>query len=387
MKIKNVTAVRAGQFLFARIETDNSIVGWGESGVWGNLEASAAAIEKFAEYLVGQEPRRIELHWNLLQRFAHFRGAAINGAISAIDIALWDIAGQHLGVPIHTLLGGAVRDEARLYGHVYAPTIEGVVSELKNLKKLGFNAVGHLNPFLDEEEEDRWFLPHVKKLNQAADYVRQFREAVGDDMDLLIELHRRLNPAEAVRFSALVEPYEPMWLEDPIRPEFTAEMGELATRINLPIATGERLIGPAEFGQLLKRGPIAYVRTCVGLCGGITGARKIAAMAEAMDIQVAPHNPFSPIGLHACLQIAASAPNFAIQEYPTGFHNLQLQSDGKLLGADLVTKLPEIKGGFCKIPDGPGLGTAVNEKAAAAMPPVTRKVSMRRHRDGMVIDQ
>jgi len=387
MKISRVAAIRAGQFLYARVETECGLVGWGESGAWGHLEASAAAIEKFAEYLVGQDPRTIELHWNIMQRFAHFRGNATDGGVSAIDVALWDILGQHLKTPIYQLLGGACRDKARVYGHVYAPTIGEVLSELTKLRAQGFNAVGHLNPFLDENEDDRWFKTQMRKLDDAAENVRLFRETVGPDMDLLLEMHRRLTPAEAVEFARLVEPSRPMWLEDPIRPEFTAEMGEVARRITLPVATGERFMGLAEFRHQIQAGPIAYVRISVCVAGGITGAHKIAALAEAHDIQVAPHNPLSPIALAACLHIAANAPNFAIQEYPTGFHNLALQSDGKLLGGDLVTWTPTVTDGFADLPAGPGLGTAVRDDAAQIAKPTTRRVSMRRHRDGSPIDQ
>lgn len=387
MKIADVRAIRAGQFLFCRVETECGLIGWGESGAWGHLEASTAAIEKFSEYLVGQDPRTIELHWNIMQRFAHFRGNATDGAVSAIDIALWDILGQHLKVPVHQLLGGAYRKKARVYGHVYAPTIEQVLAELGRLKDKGFTAVGHLNPFLDEAEGDRWFKTQARKLKDAADNVRQFREVCGPEMDLLLEMHRRLTPAEAIEFGHLVEDCCPMWIEDPIRPEFTTEMGDVARRCITPIATGERFMGLAEFRQQIGAGPIAYARISVCVAGGITGARKIAALAEAHNIQVAPHNPISPIGLAACLQIAASAPNFAIQEYPTGFHNLSLVSDAKLLGGELVTWVPELTDGFASLPSAPGLGTAVKENASEITKPTTKRVSMRLHSDGSPIDQ
>lgn len=387
MKIARVQPVRAGQFLFARIETVCGLVGWGESGVWGHLEASEAAITKFADYLADQDPRRIEHHWNVMQRFAHFRGNATDGAVSAIDIALWDILGQHLNVPIYQLLGGACRDKARVYGHVYAPTLEQVLGELVRLKTKGFTAVGHLNPFLDELEGDRWFKTQARKLEVAADNVRQFRATVGMDMDLLLEMHRRLTSAEAIEFARLIEPYRPMWLEDPIRPEFITEMGDVARRSITPIATGERFLGLAEFRQQFAAGPIGYARISVCVAGGITGARKIAALAEAQNIQIAPHNPISPVGLAACLQIAAASPNFAIQEYSTGFHNLSLVSDARLLGGDLVTWTPAIEAGFASLPSTPGLGTAVIDNAAELARPTTRNVSMRLHVDGSPIDQ
>jgi galactonate dehydratase len=387
LHIAEIRPLRAGQFLYARIETSNGMVGWGESGAWGHLDASATAIETFGRALAGEDPRRIERHSIVMQRFAHMRGHAVNGAISAIDTALWDILGQHLGAPVHQLLGGAVRDHVRVYGHAYAETLDDVLAELRQLKAKGFTAVGHLNPFLDEAEDDAWFKPQVRKLREAADNVARFRDAVGPAMDLLLEMHRRLAPAEAVEFAALVAPYGPMWLEDPIRPDFLAEMGEVARRSLVPVATGERFMTPIEFGQQLGLGPIGYARTSAGVVGGISGVRKAAAIAEAHDVPIAPHNPLSPIAMMACVQAAASVPNFAIQEYATGFRNLALRSDATLLGAELVEGLPVLEDGFLPVPTAPGLGIRVREDVAATLPAVARRVSMRRHRDGAPFDQ
>jgi galactonate dehydratase len=387
LPIASVRPVRAGQFLYARVETASGLVGWGESGAWGHLDASATAIETFGRALAGEDAGRIERHAVVMQRFAHMRGHAVNGAISAIDTALWDILGQHLGAPVHALLGGAVRERVRVYGHAYAETLEDVLAELRQLKAKGFTAVGHLNPFLDEAEDDAWFKPHARKLREAAENVARFRDAVGPGMDLLLEIHRRLAPAEAVAFAAMVTPYDPMWIEDPIRPDFLVEMGEVARRSTVPIATGERFMTPIEFGQQLALGPIGFARTSAGVVGGISGVRKAAAVAEAHDVPIAPHNPLSPVAMMACVQAAASVPNFAIQEYATGFRNLALRSDATLLGAELVEGLPALEDGFLPVPTRPGLGIAVREDVAAATPPVARRVSMRRHRDGAPFDQ
>lgn len=387
MRIASIRPLRAGQFLYARVETTNGLVGWGESGAWGHLEASATAIATFGRALEGEDPRTVERHSVVMQRFAHMRGHAVNGAISAIDTALWDILGQHLGAPVHQLLGGAVRTHLRVYGHAYAETLDDVLEELRALRGKGFTAVGHLNPFLDEAEEEAWFKPQVRKLRDAADNVARFRDAVGPEMDLLLEIHRRLTPAEAVEFAALVAPCGPMWLEDPIRPDFLAEMGEVARRSAVPVATGERFMTPVEFGQQLALGPIAYARTSAGVVGGVSGVRKAAAVAEARDVPIAPHNPLSPVAMMACAQVAASVPNFAIQEYATGFRNLALRSDATLLGAEMVEGLPALEDGFLPVPTAPGLGIRVREEVAAATAPVARRVSMRRHRDGAPFDQ
>lgn len=317
--IKSVKPLHVGQFMFVRIETDQGIVGYGEAGIWGHITTAATAISRFSEYLVGKRAFDIEHHWNVMHRFSYFQGLAINAAISAIDIALWDIKGKVLGVPIYELLGGACRTKARVYGHIYESTIEKVLEECERKIKLGFTAFGHINPFLDEGTDQVYFKTHVKKMRDAEENVRKMRAVVGDKVDLLIELHRRLTPAEAVTFCDSIKDTCPMFVEDPIRPENPDAMARVADRLSVPIATGERFCTIYEFQALLARNALEYARIDVAVCGGITGAKKVAAMAEAHHVQVVPHNPLSPIGLAACLQIAAAIPNFAIQEYATGF--------------------------------------------------------------------
>src|SRR5690348_15783368 len=198
MKITRVEALPVDRYLFVQIHTDEGITGLGESGAWGHLEASQAAIEKFGMYLAGKDPAPIEHHWNVMYRSGHFRGAAIMGAISAIDIALWDIKGKALGVPVYELLGGKYRDKARVYCHVLGRTPEILVEGCRAARRAGFTAVGHLNPLLDEPAGEPYFKTHVSKIEDAIDNVRRFREAAGNEVDLCIEIHRRLTPAEAV---------------------------------------------------------------------------------------------------------------------------------------------------------------------------------------------
>ncbi|KAH7384678.1 enolase C-terminal domain-like protein [Pyrenochaeta sp. MPI-SDFR-AT-0127] len=385
--IKAVAPLHVGQFLFVRIETDGGVVGWGEAGVWGHIQAGATAVERFAEYLAGRPAFDIEHHWNVMHRFSYFQGMAINAAISGIDIALWDIKGKILGVPVWELLGGACRKKARVYGHIYEKDIEGILTECKKKMDLGYTAFGHINPFLDEGHDQVYFKTHVKKMQDAADNVRRMRETVGDKVDLLIELHRRLTPAEAVTFTNMIKDYNPMFVEDPIRPENADAMARVADRIAVPIATGERFSTIYEFQALLSRNAVEYVRVDVALCGGITGAKKVAAMAEAHNCQVVPHNPLSPIGLAACLQIAASVPNFAIQEYATGFESGVFTSSLDHLGSNVVDFVPKVEQGFVDIPMGPGIGVNVVENASEIRPPLVQPMHMRPHFDGFVVDQ
>ena len=392
MKITKVTPQLIDKYLFVEIETDAGLTGLGESGAWGHLEASKTAIEKFGDYLAGKDPGPIEHHWNIMHRFGHFRGAAIIGAISAIDMALWDIKGQALNVPIHQLMGGPTRNKARVYGHVKAETPTEMVENCVRLKELGFTAIGHLNPFLDEDRDSPYFKPHVRKIDDAIAVVAAVREAVGNDVDLCIEIHRRLTPAEAVVFARELEPFRPMFYEDPIPPESQDAMARVADRIGIPIATGERFSSLYDFQTLLARDAVAYVRTSICLCGGLTGARKIAALAEAHNVQVVPHNPLSPVCLFAGLHLDASIANFAIQEYPTvgvGFEDAGTSSapGTALAGEDVVTNVPTFRNGFVDIPTAPGLGVKLAENAASTHPPFKRRVRMRPHADGSLVDQ
>ncbi|MCI0809023.1 MAG: galactonate dehydratase [Chloroflexi bacterium] len=380
MKITRVTPLMLDRYLLVTVETDAGITGIGESGTWGFLEASESAIEKFGRYLVGEDPLRIEHHWQYMYRFSHFRGAAIMGALSAIDIALWDIMGKHFDVPVHQLLGGKVRDRARVYYHVFGDTTETLLAGIIDAKERGFTAVGHLTPFLDEERDIPYFKTHADKIGDAIETVRRYREAVGTGVDLCIEIHRRMTPAEAVQLGLGIEEFHPYFFEDPITPDNFDEMAYVAGKINIPIATGERFTSLWEFQMALSRNSVQYIRPDVCLVGGISGARKIAALAEANHVGVVPHNPLSPVSTAACLQIAATAPNFALQEYPIG--------EDAPPKSDMVSGMAEHDGnGYLVISDAPGIGIELKPDAIEKCPPKPREVITRLHADGSVIDQ
>ena len=384
MKITKVQPLMVDRFCLVRIETDAGITGIGESGAWGQLEASAAAIAKYAEYLVGQDPRPIEHHWNVMLRANHFTGSAISGAVSAIDIALWDIKGKYHNVPVHELLGGRMRHKARIYGHVKGRTIDTLLTEARRLKEKGFTALGHLNPLLDEDIDTPYYKSHADKIGTAIDNVRRLREAVGPGVDLCIEIHRRLTPPEAIALGRGIEPYLPMFLEDPLRPNSFDAMALVAEHIDIPIATGERFTSLYQFQTLLTRNAVQYLRPDVCLCGGITGTKKIAALAEAHDAWIVPHNPLSPVSTAACLQIAACIPNFAIQEYPS--RTPEIDGGKDLLGNDIATGLSEQVDGFIAIPDAPGIGLNLVEDVERRFPAKPRPIRMRPHADGSVVD-
>jgi galactonate dehydratase len=344
------------------------------------LEPSGVAIEKFGRYLLGKDPLLIEHHWQYMYRFSHFRGSAIMGAISAIDIALWDIAGQHFEAPVYQLLGGKVRDKARAYCHVFGETKSDLVNGILDAKNEGFTAVGHLTPFLDEERSEKYFKTHADKISDAIQTVEMYRESVGNEVDLCIEIHRRLTPTEAVQLGRGIEQYHPFFYEDPITPDNFDEMAYVAEKINIPIATGERFTSLWEFQMALARNSVQYVRPDVCLVGGISGAKKIASLAEAHHVGVVPHNPLSPVSTAACLQIAASCPNFVLQEYPKG-ETIPPKSN-------IVEEVTVHDGnGFLLISEKPGIGIKLKENVEKLCPPVAREVITRLHEDGSVIDQ
>ena len=378
MKITEIRTIPVDRYLFVQVVTDEGITGLGESGTWGYLEASEKAVETFRRYLIGQDPRRIEHHWQYLYRWSHFRGAAIMGALSAIDIALWDILGKHLNVPCYQLLGGKCRDKARAYCHVYGGTKEELIQGCIDAVNKGFTAIGHLTPFLDEARDVPFFKAHADKMRDAIDTVRQYREAVGDEVDLCIEIHRKLTPSEAVVLARGIEPYHPFFYEDPTLPDNLDAMGQIAGKIHIPIATGERIHTIYEFEMLLKREAVHFVRPDVCMCGGLTHAKKIAALAEAHYVQVVPHNPLSPVSTAVCVQLAACIPNFALQEYPTG--------EGVPPKSEIVSAPLRCEDGFLIVPDTPGIGIELAPDAQQRHPYRPREVEARLHVDGSVID-
>ena len=380
MKITHVEPLMLDRYLLVQVHTDAGLVGLGESGAWGFLEASQAAMEKFGRYLVGEDPLRIEHHWQYMYRWSAFRGSAVMGAISALDIALWDIAGKHFGVPVYQLLGGKVRDRCRVYHHVYGDTREKLVAGVKAAKDMGFTAVGHLTPFLDEDRSVPYFKTHADKIADAIDAVRQYREAVGNEVDLCVEIHRRMTPTEAVQLGRGIEPYHPYFFEDPVTPDNFDEMAYVADKISIPIATGERYSSLWEFDMALRRNAVQYLRPDVCLVGGISGTKKIAALAEARPVGVVPHNPLSPVSTAACLQIAACIPNFALQEYPAG--------EDRPPKSDMVTGIhPHDGEGYLLLSDRPGIGVELKPDAIEKCPPTPREVETRLNVDGSVMDQ
>jgi len=372
VKITRVQSLRADRFMYVKVETDEGITGIGElhpaSGTGGTPFLPLAGVEYCAEYLVGEDPRQTERHWQHMFRRCLFRGGAdAMAAIGALDIALWDIKGKELGKPVHELLGGPTREKVRLYTHLGGATPQALAEQAAAFVEEGFTAV-RLYPFGDfgasDFEEGRGLekMSYTAMIRSAEERVAAVREAVGPDVDIMIDTVNRLTPAEAIAVGRALEPYRLFFFEDPIEPEDMDAWKYVAAQVPMPVAMGERLYTLYQFQDLLAHRGAAFVRPDLSLAGGFTNIKKIAALAEARYVAVAPHNPLSCVLTAACVQLDAAVHNIAIQEYP--------HDEFAAPKRDLVVEPLRREGGYLIVPSAPGLGIELNEEAFAHYPPV-----------------
>jgi galactonate dehydratase len=367
MKIARVTGypVMSGvRCLFVvEIETDTGIVGLGEGGISGRELAMQGMLDHFRTLLIGQDPRRIEHIWQQLYRGAYFEGGTVLAAtVSAVDIALWDILGKHLGVPVWQLLGGATRDRVPCF--ISPGTLSGpeVIDRAKAAVDAGWKVLRFGPGMLDPgwQAVDGGVYDPMESLALAADLLREIREAVGPHIALAIDFHHRLSPAEAAVFCQRVEPLGLAFVEEPIRCENPDAYAQLRSMTSVPFAIGEELSSKWAFAPYLERGLTNFARIDVCNVGGFTEARKVAAMAEAHYIDVMPHNPLGPISTAACIHLAASISNFATLEYAPK-HDVDRDRD-------LFPVAREIDGTAFPLPTEPGLGVTFDPEAAKDHP-------------------
>ena len=372
MKIVNVETLHVNRFMYVKVITDEGIVGIGElhpaSGTGGMPYLPLAGVRYCADYLIGQDPLPIERHWQHLFRRCLFRGGAdVMAAIGALDIALWDIKGKALGKPVYELLGGPTREKVRLYTHLSGNTPQALATEAAALVADGFTAV-RLYPFGDFGTGDVTTgrglenMSYTAMVRNAEARVAAVREAVGPDVDVMIDVVNRLTPVEALALGRALAPYNLFFFEDPIEPENMDIWGQLAAQLPMPVAMGERLYTIYQFQDLLNQKGAAFVRPDPSLAGGITNLKKIAALAEARYVGVAPHNPLSAVLTAACVQVDAAIHNFAIQEYPGDEYTQPKR--------DLVKEPLTREGGYLLVPNRPGIGIELNEEAFKHYPPV-----------------
>lgn len=386
MKITAVSTIvvnaRLRNWIFVKVETDQpGLIGWGEASLEWKTRAVVGAIEDLTPLLIGEDPRRTEHLWQIMYRQQFFKGGVVVlSAISGIDQALHDIKAKDLGVPLHELLGGPVRDRVRMYDHlgggasdaVYnQATAESFAERARESVAAGFSALKILAVPRSAALEGG------RAVREAVTLMAAVREAVGDDVDVMVDLHGRTTPAMAIQYGHALAPYRPWFLEEPCQPENVDAMVEVARALPIPIATGERLVTRFGFREVLEKRAAAIIQPDVCHCGGVTELRKIASMADTYYVAVAPHNPLGPLATMVNIQVAFATPNFLIQEL--------MRSD--VPWRDEVLTAPiEIKDGFVRPPGGPGIGVEVDERAAARHP-YERETSARwYHEDGSVAD-
>lgn len=347
------------RWLFLKITTDSGIEGWGEPVIEGKADTVKAAVEEMSDYLIGKPAGNIEDLWQTLYRGGFYRGGPIlTSAISGIEQALWDIKGKKLGVPIYELMGGAVRDKLRVYLWIGGDKPSNVASEAKSKVDAGYTALK-----MNGTEEMAW-IDSYSKVDMAVERLAAIREAVGYDIDIGIDFHGRLHKTMARILIKELEPLKPMFIEEPVLSENNEALLELRQHTTIPIATGERMYTRWDFKHLLADGAVDIIQPDVSHAGGIWETRKIAAMAEAYDVAVAPHCPLGPIALAACFQLDFCTPNAFIQEQSLGIHYNK--------GSDLLDYLAdpnlfEYEKGFVKRLEGPGLGIQINEDKVREM--------------------
>ena len=354
MKIDKIESFFIGNGYVIRMHTDTGISGVGQTACWGYPEAVDSIVDTFRKYLIGQNPLRIEHHWQYLYRMGPFRGTALSGAISAVDIALWDIKGKHFGVPIWELLGGNCRDKIRLHLLGGGSTPETMYAAAKAAVEEGFTAL-KFDPLVGGFQD----MTVDRLVKTARDIVAAAREGGGPDLDLIVEVHRKLTPMNSIVLEAALAPFNLYFIEDPIQIDTIATQAELAKRMTTPLAVGERNVSIWEFRELLEAGGPQYVRPDLGLAGGITHCKKIAALAEAYHSAVVTHNFLGPLITAASLHLDTSIPNFITQEYTKADESEQFA----------VYKVAyQREGGYIPIPEAPGLGIELDDSLIEETP-------------------
>ncbi|WP_018972603.1 galactonate dehydratase [Rudaea cellulosilytica] len=388
MKITDVKTVVVNaemrNWVFTKVETDvPGLFGWGEASLEWKTRSLVGTIEDMKQMVLGEDPRNIEHIYQKMYRQSFWRMGVIGmSAISSIEQALWDIAGKDLGVPVYRLLGGKVRDKVRMYTHLGGGNMKAVYEtfEVEPLIELAQQCVANGYTAIKVV-----FVPYSEPLEGPATVKRfahmfgTLREAMGDNIDIMVDFHGRTYPAMAIQYINAIEEFHPYFCEEPVPPENVPALLEVRQSTRVPIATGERLVSRHQFREVFEQRACHVIQPDLCHCGGLLEAKKIAAMAEMYQMGVAPHNPLGPVANAAALHFALSTPNFLIQE-------------------DMLTDVPwrwdvvksdlQTKNGYWLPCETPGLGIEVDEKAAAKHPfkqEVMHSLTIRA-KDGAVLD-
>ena len=359
-------------WVFIKIETDQGISGIGEATLEMKEKTVEAAVAELKDYLIGKDPRQIEHHFHLIYRDSYWRaGPVLMSALSAVEMALWDISAKELGVPAYRLLGGKCNDRVKAYANAWfagAKTPEAFAEKAKEAVARGFQAL-KWDPF-----GSAYMNISAKELDNAMATVGAVRDAVGNEADLLIEGHGRFNVPTACTIARALEPFNPLFFEEPIPPDNLDALADVRRKSPINIAAGERLYHRCQFRELFEKRAADVIQPDISHAGGLGECKKIAAMAEAYHVAFAPHNPSGPVANAATLQLAACTPNFFL---------LETMASDIPWRKDLTTENLVFKDGYFHIPDRPGLGLELNEDAFDAHPYEARPL---RHYRGDLTD-
>ena len=365
----HVCHARMRNWIFVKIVTDApGLWGWGEATLEWHTRSVVGAIEDLAPLLISQDPTRIEYLWQRMyrQHFWHGNGIVRGTAISGIDIALWDILGKSLGVPCHKLWGGPVRDFIRLYSHLGGGKMEDFYqtdpADASRFAELAQAAVADgFTAFKTMAVPETMPLEGLRPIHYAEAVVRAMREAVGDDIDIMVDCHARPSPRMGHLFAKALEPYGLYWFEEPCWPETIDDIAAIQRCVRTPIATGERLVGVWAFRDLLEKRACSVIQPDITHCGGLSEARRIAALAEAYRVAIAPHNPQGPVSTAASLEFGFATPSYIICE------SVHLDVPWR---QDVCTEsyTVEKQGRIVRPCDAPGLGVEINEAEVAKYP-------------------
>ncbi len=354
MKITKISTWRVPpRWMFLKIETDEGIVGWGEPVLEGKARTVEAAVHELSEYLIGQDPARINDLWQVMYRAGFYRGGGIlMSAIAGIDQALWDIKGKALGVPVYQLLGGLVRDKVKTYSWVGGDRPADIIRDIKERVAVGFDT------FKMNGCEELAVIDSSRAIDTAVNKVAEIREAFGNTIEFGLDFHGRVTAPMAKVLIKELEPYRPLFIEEPVLAEQAEYYPRLAAQTHIPIAAGERMFSRFEFKNVLAAGGLAILQPDLSHAGGITECMKIAAMAESYDVALAPHCPLGPIALASCLHVDFVSWNAFIQEQSMGIH---YNKGGEVLDYVLNKEDFALESGHIKPFTKPGLGVELNE--------------------------
>jgi galactonate dehydratase len=381
MKITEInTYLVRPRWCFVEIITDEGLVGWGEPVVEGKASTVKACVEEMKPYLIGADPKNIEDIWNMLYRAGFYRGGPIiMSAIAGIDQALWDIKGKFYNAPVYELMGGPCRERIKVYSWIGGDRPSDVARAAKEKQDEGFSAI-KMNA-----TEELQMIDSYEKIDAVLERVASIREAVGKYFGIAIDFHGRVHKPMAKILAKKLEEFDPMFIEEPVLCEHMGEFKEIARACNIPIATGERLFSKYDFKRLLQVGGVDIIQPDLSHAGGITEVKKIAAMAEAYDVALAPHCPLGPIALSACLQVDATCYNAIIQEQSIGIHYNEHHDP-----LDYIKNPEDFKfvDGYVAMPKKPGLGVEVYKELVVEenRNPHSWKNPVWRHADGSIAE-